>query len=171
LNAFETLGLSASATENEVRAAHRQLARRWHPDRFLPGPEREWAHEKMAEINTAYLECLSSCRPSGGDEGILAAARRLIECRDWLSARRTLMQAVLRAAEWNYLFGLVMRGIGEREKARMYLSVAVRQAPENAAYRDALRSVTPVPAVKKLARSGKRGFLTAARLFVNNIRL
>jgi hypothetical protein len=59
LNGYEVLNIPANATRDEIRAAYRELARRWHPDRFLPGPERDWANEKMADINAAYRLCLN----------------------------------------------------------------------------------------------------------------
>ena len=46
-----TLGLAASATPEEVAAAYRALAKRWHPDHV---GDRPGAARRMAEINAAY---------------------------------------------------------------------------------------------------------------------
>ena len=59
---YEILGVSPCASREELRAAYRALARRWHPDRFMEGPEREWAGVRMAEINRAYRACLKGSR-------------------------------------------------------------------------------------------------------------
>lgn len=48
---FSTLGLGAAASPEEVAAAYRRQAKRWHPDRAGDGPE---AARRMAEINAAY---------------------------------------------------------------------------------------------------------------------
>ena len=65
-DSFEILGIARGVSADEARRAYRELARRWHPDRFLEGPERMWAEQKMTEINNAYHEALKG--PSGLSE-------------------------------------------------------------------------------------------------------
>jgi hypothetical protein len=50
MNPFSVLGLPPGASAQEVSAAYRELAKRWHPDRRR-GAE---AAARMAEINVAY---------------------------------------------------------------------------------------------------------------------
>jgi hypothetical protein len=47
---FAVLGVAPNASADEVAAAYRSLAKRWHPDR-AEGPQ---AARRMAEINAAY---------------------------------------------------------------------------------------------------------------------
>jgi len=47
---YDTLGVSESATESEIKKAYRKLARQYHPD-VNKSPE---AEEKFKEINAAY---------------------------------------------------------------------------------------------------------------------
>jgi curved DNA-binding protein CbpA len=47
---FAVLGVAPNASADEVAAAYRNLAKRWHPDR-AEGPQ---AARRMAEINAAY---------------------------------------------------------------------------------------------------------------------
>jgi DnaJ domain len=47
---FAVLGVAPDASADEVAAAYRSLAKRWHPDRAR-GPQ---AAQRMAEINAAY---------------------------------------------------------------------------------------------------------------------
>ena len=58
--AYELLGVKPGVSVRELKAAHRDLAKVWHPDRFLHDPRlQEKAQEKLKEINEAY-ELISS---------------------------------------------------------------------------------------------------------------
>jgi curved DNA-binding protein len=49
---YKTLGLSKTASTNEIKKAYRKLAMQYHPDRNH-GKE-EWANDKCKEINEAF---------------------------------------------------------------------------------------------------------------------
>ena len=159
LNAYEILNIPMTATHDEIRKAYRALARRWHPDRFAEGPERDWANEKMAQINSAYRECLSGSRPKDASEQAerqaLENVQHLIDDGKYFAARKLLMGISTRCAEWNYLFGAVLMRLSETEKALIYLSVAAHQNPKSAKYARALQE----------ARSTQGGF---ARKLMSN---
>ena len=58
--AYELLGVKPGVSSRELKAAHRDLAKVWHPDRFVHDPRlQEKAQEKLKEINEAY-DLLSS---------------------------------------------------------------------------------------------------------------
>lgn len=52
---FSVLGVSSSATEDEIKSAYRKLAKKYHPD-LNPGDK--YAEEKMREVNEAYTRAL-----------------------------------------------------------------------------------------------------------------
>jgi DnaJ-like protein len=58
--AYELLGVKPGVSNRDLKAAHRDLAKVWHPDRFLHDARLQAkAQEKLKEINAAY-ELLSS---------------------------------------------------------------------------------------------------------------
>ena len=56
--AYAVLGVDPGATDEELRAAHRNLVRTYHPDRLvskgLPEEFMKLANDRLAEINSAY---------------------------------------------------------------------------------------------------------------------
>ena len=65
---YKTLGVSPTATDEEVKAAYRALARKYHPDKYRDSDLAEMAGEKMKEINAAYDEVqkIRAGKASGG---------------------------------------------------------------------------------------------------------
>ena len=154
-NAYEILGIARNADERTIRKAYRDMARRWHPDRFPEGPERLWAEQKMTAINIAYHEAMEASS-SGIDinaatpeDEQFADARRLLEIGQVSAARQALMRIAARSAEWNYLFGATLLRQGEYEKAVLYFGIAARQKPHNQQYRAANMSAEAIRDQKK----------------------
>jgi len=158
LNAWEILELEQGAPREKVRAAYRALAKRWHPDRFMAGPERDWASEKMSQINAAYQECIRSAGVKRENEAEqLRKIEDMIRTGALQDARHMLMAFSTRCAEWNYLFGAVLYRMREYEKALTFLGVALHQRPDYAKYSDTYAQV------EKEWRTARRGKFAFAR--------
>ena len=57
---YEVLGVKPGLSPQELKAAHRDLAKVWHPDRFVQDPLlQQKAQEKLKEINQAYHQLIS----------------------------------------------------------------------------------------------------------------
>lgn len=62
---YEVLGVSPGASEEEIKKAYRDLARKYHPDNYQNNPLADLAQEKMKDINEAY-DALTKKRSSTG---------------------------------------------------------------------------------------------------------
>ena len=51
---YQVLGVPSTATDEEVKKAYRNLAKKYHPDNYHDDPLADLAQEKMKEINEAY---------------------------------------------------------------------------------------------------------------------
>ena len=51
---YTVLGVSSNASDQEIKKAYRELARKYHPDNYVDNPLADLAEEKMKEINAAY---------------------------------------------------------------------------------------------------------------------
>jgi hypothetical protein len=97
---FAVLGVAPDASADEVAAAYRSLAKRWHPDR-AQGPQ---AARRMAEINAAYDLLRSErwqARRGRAEPPPAPALRRPGRAGGWLTEplRRALGRELLGALE------------------------------------------------------------------------
>ncbi|MBO4854564.1 MAG: DnaJ domain-containing protein [Oscillospiraceae bacterium] len=148
---YEVLGISSSATDEEVKKAYRNLARKYHPDNYHDNPLADLAQERMKEINEAY-EAIQSRRKGGsyetggysaaysGYSGDAAFARvRAAIAQGNLALAETLLNAQGdHGAEWHFLKGAICHRRGWLDEARRYYQTAVSLDPLNAEYRQAL---------------------------------
>ena len=74
---YQVLGVSRSASDEEIKKAYRNLSRKYHPDANINNPDKEQAEEKFKEVQQAYdlimkekqqgtSGAYSSYGPSGG---------------------------------------------------------------------------------------------------------
>ena len=67
---YTILGVSKNASDDEIKEAYRNLARKYHPDNYGDdNPLKELANEKMQEINTAYDEIQNMRRGGSSYKG------------------------------------------------------------------------------------------------------
>lgn len=96
LDAYRVLQVSPDATQAELKAAHRALVRRHHPDRAVPA-QRPAADRLLRDINVAYgLVRDPDARASYDQVRRVHAARRATELDDAALAAR--WQALSKAA-------------------------------------------------------------------------
>jgi molecular chaperone DnaJ len=151
---YEVLGIKPGASKDEIRAAYRELAKKYHPDRYQNNPLGDLAVEKMKEINEAYDYLLNkggSSGPGGGASGSYNAGasnnpaynevRQALNRGDLQYAQAQLNQMSEKNAEWYFLTGFLEMKLGHYNQAVSNLQQAVAMDPGNIEYRQALNSV------------------------------
>jgi hypothetical protein len=73
---YAIFGLPSSATQEEIRAAHRELVKRYHPDIYSTSGDKARATEKLQAINEAYAVLSSPERRKEYDASRVERLRR-----------------------------------------------------------------------------------------------
>ena len=148
---YSVLGIPRTATDEEIKKAYRDLARKYHPDNYQNSSLADLASEKMKEINEAYdtiqrermgkgSSSGSSYSSNNGSSGSsFAEVRVLINSGRYAEAENILdsTPSAGRNAEWNFLKGCVCLRRGWYSDAQKYIETACYMDPENAEYRAA----------------------------------
>lgn len=148
---YQILGISENASDEEVKRAYRELARKYHPDNYHDNPLADLAQEKMKEINAAYEEINKrrGGKNSGGGEyggyqqqstgsSVFQQVRAAIQMGDIGRAEALLNNDSNHNAEWNFLKGAVCFRRGYMDEARRYYQTACQMDPGNPEYRRTL---------------------------------
>lgn len=163
-NPYDVLGVSPSASDDEIKKAYRDLTRKYHPDANVDNPLADLAEEKFKEVQEAY-DTIMHERSSGGSGGYsyggsssggssysggyqnaqsdprLQAAVNYINSRRYREALNTLDQVSERSALWYYLSGCANAGLGNNVLARDHAAQAVNMEPNNLQYRQLLNQL------------------------------
>lgn len=142
---YKVLGVARDATDEEIKKAYRNLARKYHPDNYVNNPLADLVEEKMKEINEAY-DTIQKQRAAGSSStsngsGISFAQIRVLINQGRFSEAGTYLDYVPvseRNAEWNFLKGCILAKRGYYYDAQKYYETACYLDPENAEYNDAL---------------------------------
>ena len=142
-NPYTVLGLPENATEEQIKTAYRELAKKYHPDNFPDDTMRELASEKMKEINEAYDTLTRGNNESSYSTSEFFKIRTLINEQRFSEAEIKLdaMNAQDRNAEWHFLKGCVLSQRGWYNDAQRFFEIACNMDPENNEYRRALDSM------------------------------
>jgi molecular chaperone DnaJ len=162
---YEILGVSRNATDDQVRAAYRELVKKYHPDKYQGNPLADLAEEKLREVNEAYDQIMkerSSSAGSGyqgssgayGNSGYgnaggygsggaysgqnaadFRTVRQYIDAGNLAAAQAKLDSIPIKNAEWIFLSGMISYRRGWYDDAVSKVDQAISMDPNNQEYR------------------------------------
>ena len=97
-NPYEVLGVSPSASNDEVKRAYREMSRKYHPDSYVDNPLSGLAEEKFKEIQEAYDQIMkereggfSGSYTGGQQQSYSGGSQETVElqaARNYINTRR-----------------------------------------------------------------------------------
>lgn len=157
MDPYKVLGVEPSASDDEVKKAYRNLARKYHPDKYKDTDLKDMAEEKMKEVNAAYEE-IQKMRSGGSQSsgyngqsyyGSQSGSSSSSYGYNYANIRKNINNGNIaeaeaelysinegdRAAEWNYLAGCISIKKGYYVDAQRFLEKACTMDPSNMEYR------------------------------------
>lgn len=156
---YNVLGVSTSASNDEIKRAYRDLSRKYHPDSYIDNPLSDLAEEKFKEIQEAYDQIMkerengynqrSSSYGQGSysygdteDDSLeLRAVNNYLNARYYREALNALSGISNRNARWYYYSAMANAGMGNNIVAFNHAQQAVNMEPSNRQYIDLLHQL------------------------------
>ena len=180
---YKVLGVSPNASDDEIKRAYRQLAKKYHPD-LNPGDP--VAAKKMQQVNAAYEQIKNpeKAQPNSGSgyggygydpfggayqrqrsyesgqsgDTAQQAAYNYIRYGRYQEALNALNGSAERNARWYYLSALANDGLGNQVTALEHIRRAVSMEPGNPTYLNVLEDIENGGATYREQAGTFRGF-------------
>lgn len=153
-NPYQVLGISPSASNDEIKKAYRELSRKYHPDSYVDNPLAGLAEEKFKEVQEAYEQIMkdrengyggynaySGVGSSGDESPAMNTVYSYLNTRRYREALEALSSVPLRTARWYYYSAVANAGTGNNIMALEHARQAVNMEPNNQDYRDFLDQI------------------------------
>lgn len=156
---YELLGLSETATDEEIEARYRELKAKYNEERWLDGEAGNEAAKMLGRLDAAYEEICASRREKATQTDETTAYK---EISDLLKADKlNEAQAILdnfneRGAEWHYLQAVIFYKKNWSNESKKQLEIAMQIDPQNTKYRNAYEKLNAKQNYQKQQAYGGR---------------
>ncbi len=158
MDPYKVLGITPQTSDDDVKRAYRELARKYHPDNYVNNPLADLAEARMKEINEAYDMIMNERsgktssasrgssysggyqQSSSAGNGIYRQIRSAITSGNLAMAEEMLSRCPSRDAEWYFLMGTVYFRKGWYDEAQRCYTQACAMDPSNMEYQSALNN-------------------------------
>lgn len=137
---YELLGLSESATDEEIEARYEELKAKYKEERWQDGEAGNEAARMLSKIDVAYREILSARKEQRNNtdgQDVYEEIADLLKAGDLSKAQARLDECNERSAEWHYLQAVVFYKKNWTSDSKKQLEIAMQMDPDNIKYRNA----------------------------------
>lgn len=148
-NAYEIMGLSPSATKEEIEEKYKTLREQYKKDIYTPGEAGEEASEKLQQLEVAHRDILAGFEEkeraqfAAADEDF-SEIQNLIVANKLDEAQQKLDDKVSRSAEWHYVQSILFYKRNWFLESKKQLELACQMEPDNERYKQSLEKLTKI---------------------------
>lgn len=159
---YKILGVTRTASDDEIKKAYRKLSKKYHPDANVGSPHLAEYTELFKQVQNAYDQIMDERKGGGsyqqgfggygygnpfqqqqrsyGDNTDFQAAMNFINSGHYQEAYNLLqrMEESQRSAQWYFLSGVSLWGLGNQIAATENIKRACEMDPSNQQYRQML---------------------------------
>ena len=158
---YEVLGVRQGASQEEIKAAYKELVKKYHPDKYIDNPLADLAKEKLQEVNEAYDALMKGGYSENASAGANNSAgsgtyssyqggayygasgsiynqiRIALNNNEIAKAEQLLSKVTTKDAEWYFLNGMISCRRGYIAQGVSDIQRAMEMNPDNQEYRQA----------------------------------
>ena len=137
---YQLLGLTETATDEEITARYNELHAKYNEDKWLDGEAGNDAAKLLSKLEIAYQEIMDARKEQNRNTEGKSAFEEISELlkEDKIAEAQARLDAFNeRTAEWHYLLAVVYYKKNWSNESKKQLEIAIEMDPGNQKYRSA----------------------------------
>jgi DnaJ-class molecular chaperone len=160
---YKILGLTETATDEEIESSYKALKAKYSKDRFLEGDEGNNAAKNLTRLENAYTEIMeernSLSKNNSNNDKNYSSVTEFIKAGRLDDAQNLLDNDFDRDAEWHYFQAVIFYKKNWTNESKKQLEIAMNMDPFNQKYKKAYQSLnTKAQAAQAHFHSGNTNY-------------